>query len=131
MHVSQTIRRATMNHRPTFSFEGTTMRYSIASIAAFFALLPSGLALGITTATTSFQNGVAGYTGTFDMRISMTETRDGTLGSTVTNYLIDGYAPDNPETTMTNEFSPDEQGLLRFDNIFGSNPGQIPLGALI
>ena len=99
------------------------MRHLIVSVAVIFA---PQFAFGITTTSVSFQNGVNGYTGTTDMRISVTETRNGTLGSGVTNYLIDGYQPDNPETT-NNEFSPDKQGLLRFDNIFGNGAGQIPL----
>jgi hypothetical protein len=70
---------------------------------------------------TMFVNGVDGYTGTFDRRISENSARE-VDGSTVTNYLIDGYAAGS---------SPDEQNLIRFDDIIGNGPGQIPPNALI
>src|SRR3954462_13214220 len=107
------------------------MRLSIAAIV--LAFVPASWALAITSTTTSYQNGDANaYAGTVDMRISMTTSRDGTSGaSPTTQLLIDGYRADDPNTTTTNEFSPDEQGFVRFDNIFGNNAGQIPLGATI
>ena len=82
------------------------------------------LAAGIAAAqvvTTSFQNGVDGYTGTFDRTIS--ERNDHNIdGSEVVNDFLDGYQTDS---------SPDEQRLIRFDNIIGTEPGQIPAGATI
>jgi hypothetical protein len=70
--------------------------------------------------TTSFQNGVDGYKGTFDRRIS--ERFYDEDGSGIASYYLDGFSTDG---------SPDEQGLIRFDNIIGSEPGQIPSGATI
>ena len=72
--------------------------------------------------TTSFQNGADGYTGTFDRRIGE-RFEDEVDGISTQNYFLDGFQP--------NQASPDTQGLLRFDNIFGSDPGQIPSGATI
>ena len=71
--------------------------------------------------TTSFQNGVDGYTGTFDRTISERDEHN-VDGSEVVNDFLDGYQTDS---------SPDEQRLIRFDNIIGSEPGQIPAGATI
>jgi hypothetical protein len=72
--------------------------------------------------TVSFQNGAKGYDGAFDRRIG---ERDGdqTDGITVASYFLDGFLPDRT--------SPDAQGLVRFDNIFGNDPNQIPAGATI
>ena len=71
--------------------------------------------------TTSFQNGVNGYTGTFERTIS--ERNDNNVnGSEVVDDFLDGYQKDT---------SPDEQRLIRFDNIIGSDPGQIPAGATV
>ncbi len=63
--------------------------------------------------TVTFQNGFNSYTGTVDTYI------DTALGSqaTVSPVVVDS--------------SPEEQVLLRFDNIFGSGAGQIPAGSTI
>ena len=71
----------------------------------------------IPKATVSFQQGVNGYTGQFDKRVGLTVDQ---LGSSVSQYFLDG---------RPNNTSPDINGLLRFDNLFGNGPGQIPLGA--
>ena len=66
-------------------------------------------------ATASFREGVGGYTGAQDT-------------------FLDEAAQDTDHGTDSRvgvESSQDEQGLLRFDGIFGSGPGQIPLGATI
>jgi len=91
------------------------------------AALVGGLCVAVTgsvvaeVVTTSFQNGVNGYTGTFERTIS--ERNDHNVnGSEVPNDFLDGYQKDT---------SPDEQRLIRFDNIIGSDPGQIPAGATI
>jgi len=73
--------------------------------------------LVIPKTTTSFQEGTNGYTGQFDKAVGLAVN---TLGSTVSNYFLDGR-PSNA--------SPDINGLLRFDNLFGNGPGQIPPGA--
>ncbi len=72
--------------------------------------------------TTSFQNGADGYTGAVDRRIS-DRSADEVDGGTIPSYYLDGY-----KTDLT---SPDAQGLLRFDDVIGSGPGQIPAGAAI
>src|SRR6185503_20942824 len=72
-------------------------------------------------------------TDVLQMRISMSPTagRDGTNGANVTNYLIDGWATDDPLTPAIEADSPDEQELIRFGGVFGNGAGQIPLGATI
>src|SRR5215467_6424500 len=102
------------------------MRQTISVIV--LTLLPASWALGITTSTVSFQNGINGYTGTFDRYIN-----DGTSsaaspviaqtdGSAVQSYTLNGFLSGSTQ---------DSQGLIRFDNIFGNAAGQIPSGAFI
>jgi hypothetical protein len=81
-------------------------------------------AFAVTSTTVSFQNGVNGYTGTFDRKIDERVGTNEFDGSTVQNYFLDGYAP-----APTN--SPDAQGLIRFDNVIGAGAGQVPVGAFI
>ncbi len=105
------------------------MRISITSIV--LALIPASWALAVSSTTVTFQKDDAnGYTDITELRVSMNTGGDGTDGSTVTNYGVDGYRPDDPQT-MANEFSPDQPSLTRFDNIFGAGAGKIPLGATI
>ncbi|MBK1835309.1 Ig-like domain-containing protein [Roseibacillus ishigakijimensis] len=73
----------------------------------------------VATTTVTFQEGVDGYTGQFGMRLIETGTTQ--LGSAVEEYYLDGH-PDNDSSNDTN-------GIVRFDNIFGDGPGQIPPGA--
>ena len=94
---------------------------SHAALAGGFCVALAGIAAA-QVVTTSFQNGVDGYIGTFDRRIGE-RFDDEVDGSGVQNYFLDGFA--------TNQSSPDTQGLLRFDDIIGSDPGQIPSGATI
>src|SRR4051794_15529872 len=89
------------------------MRLTISVIA--LTLLPASLALALTTNTVSFQNGVNSYSGTYDRYIAQTPD-SGVDGSALADLPLIGIT---------------QQGLIRFDNIFGSNPGQIPLGARI
>lgn len=102
------------------------MRLTISVIV--LALLPASWVLAITTSTVSFQNGINGYSGTFDRYIN-----DGTSsatspvisqtdGSAVQSYTLNGYSQ---------SVTPDSQGLIRFDNIFGVGAGLIPSGAFI
>jgi len=86
------------------------------------ALLPAYGALGVTE-TVSFQNGVNGYTGTFDRAISDRGGEFERDGSTVPHYFLDGFQAD--------PLSADEQGMIRFDNLVGNGAGQIPSGATI
>src|SRR5262245_4487475 len=81
-----------------------------------------GVVLGITcasglqAATATFQQGVNGYTGTADTygRADQPTTR-------FPNAVIVLVDNDNPIA----------HGLIRFDNIFGSGAGQVPLSATI
>jgi hypothetical protein len=75
---------------------------------------------GSPSVTVSFQEGVDGYVGTFDKRLGSDGTNE--LGSAVANYFVDGQSTTD---------SPDIQGLIRFDNIFGAGAGRIPAGATI
>lgn len=101
--------------------------------AAVVALSANG-ALAFTTATTSFQQDVNGYTGTFDRKISEESLDSGGNpvagkeynGSTVSFEAVDGNGTDS-----AGAHSPDAQVLIRFDNIIGNGPGQIPANASI
>jgi uncharacterized delta-60 repeat protein len=70
--------------------------------------------------TTSFQQGVSLYTGTTDTEIR--ENSPDSTGGTLTEMSVD---LENDGSNSTSEV------LLKFDSIFGSNPGQIPVGATI
>lgn len=72
--------------------------------------------------TVSFQEGTEGYTGQVDRRVG----ENGTVqdGSTVQQFFVDGM----PGPADSSE---DTNGLIRFDNIFGTGPGQIPPGAVV
>jgi hypothetical protein len=72
-------------------------------------------------AVATFQQGVNGYTGTFERRIGDDFATSGQNGSDFQQYFVDG-----PGTG-----SADQLDLIRFDNIFGTGPGQIPLGSVI
>lgn len=64
----------------------------------------------------SFQQGVNGYFGQFGKRVGSDGTNQ--LETAVQHYGVDGD-------------SPDINGILRFDGLFGSGEGQIPAGASI
>jgi hypothetical protein len=69
-------------------------------------------------AVTVFQQGVAGYTGTQDVDVSaFFATRAGNFET------VRSAGPNDPLGV--------NQGLIRFDNVFGSGPNQIPIGARI
>ncbi len=96
-----------------------------AALTGGFVLALGGQALS-QVVSTSFQNGVNGYNGTFDRRISERGQSDPALdlnGSEAPTYFLDGFNASNA--------SPDEQALMRFDNIIGSEAGQIPSNATI
>lgn len=69
------------------------------------------------THTATFQQGVNGYVGTTDTYIEAANPN-----------TAHGVAPN---TTLVADGSPLSQGLISFDNLFGSGPGQVPLGATI
>jgi len=72
--------------------------------------------------TNHFQNGANDYTGTFDHQISENAGEEIDL-NTVASYFMDGLNSAGS--------SPDRQILMRFDDIIGDGPGQIPSGATI
>lgn len=67
-------------------------------------------------ATLTFQQGVGGYTGTVDTFIQSGSSAN---NSAVDPLTVDGIPPATDE----------RQVLIRFDNIFGNGPSQVPLGA--
>ena len=69
----------------------------------------------------SFRDGVNGFTSTVDthIRVAAPSTSHGLL----TTFHWDNEDGGTPNSTKF--------GLLRFDNIFGSGPGQIPMGSTI
>jgi len=71
----------------------------------------------------TLQNGLNGYAGTVDRKLSEVAAND-VFGNTVAQYFLDGYSSG---TTV----SPDEQGLIRFDNLIGNGANQIPANATI
>jgi hypothetical protein len=93
---------------------------SHAALAGGFCMIVAGSVVA-EVVTTRFQNGMDGYTGTFDRWIGERE-QDNQDGSAAASDFMDGYKKDS---------SPDVQALLRFDNIIGSDPGQIPAGATV
>ncbi len=103
------------------------MRYPVLT-ATIAATLPAA-AWAASTSSVSFENGVNGYTGTTDMRLIQGvggNPDSSQLGSSVTQYYVDGrFVSDGVAT------EPDVQGLIRFDDIIGAGPGQVPAGAYV
>lgn len=86
--------------------------------ASWLAALGANLALAQTTVT--FQQGVDGYTGTFDRRISMSTNVNGAdVDTTGSVFWIDGDPNDSDRSDL----------LIRFDDIIGV--GAIPPNAII
>lgn len=83
-------------------------------IAASLTLASVGAANA--TVTYTFQEGVAGYPGTQDTQVAM--ANPSTNYGSQTSFTIDG---DDPNGTPLQPV----QGLMRFDNIFGTAAGQI------
>lgn len=71
--------------------------------------------------TSTFQQGSGGYTGTVDTQLS--QASPGTSFATAVSLNIDG---DDPAGS-----GQDVQTLLRFNDLFGSSAGQIPLDAAL
>lgn len=69
-------------------------------------------------AVTSFENGVSGYSGTHDTGIF-------SIAPNVNFGTEVSISPDQQDANGV------RQGLMRFDDIFGNLPGQIPLGSTI
>ena len=71
--------------------------------------------------TATFQNGLNGYTGTVDTHIMQSEPGVG-------HGTLDTLNWDTDDPSGTTQYN---YALIRFDNIFGSGPGQIPAGSII
>lgn len=102
---------------------------SPALAAAVAAALPTIVLAAPTTTTVTFENGVNGYAGTTDMRLiqGVNGNPEGSqLGSAVTQYYVDGRVVSGGVATEA-----DVQGLIRFADIIGPGPGQVPAGAYI
>lgn len=70
--------------------------------------------------TVTFQQGVDGYTGTFDRLLNLNDNRTGSeVDATLTSFFIDGDPQDEARADY----------LIRFDDIIGGNA--IPEGAII
>ena len=106
--------------------------FKLATAAA--VLLAANVSWAFTTTTTSFQQDVNGYTGTFDRKISEESLDAGGNpvagkefnGSTVAYESVDGNGTDSGGA-----HSPDAQVLMKFDSIIGAGAGQIPANASI
>jgi hypothetical protein len=78
----------------------------------------------VATTTVSFQEGMGGYTGQFGLLVGEATNADTgekrkELGTDEENFFLDGPADSGSDTNSA----------IRFDNIFGNGPGQIPPGA--
>ena len=110
--------------RRVFSFRGllvNPLRVLAALIAALALLVPKSAA-----DTLTFQQGVGGYAGLkqttlFQLGAGASAVNGGLAAGT---WTVDGGSASYNDGQF-------KQGLIWFDNIFGSNPGQIPLGSTI
>jgi|GEM_PF-1194274 len=97
-------------------FQGFSASFTALALAA--VLTPKSAADILT-----FQQGVNGYTGLTYATLQLGAPDAAMGGSSATTWTVDGG-----NTTI---FDATKQGLIRFDNIFGSGAGQIPLGSTI
>ncbi|WP_237214680.1 phytase [Falsiroseomonas oryziterrae] len=105
---------------------GPTLRLDVPDHAVLLEIQKDGsvtapLPSPTTTKTLSFQQGANGYAGTRDTELRQAAAT--TSQATATSLSIDGDAPSGT--------GQDQQGLLRFDGLFGTGSGQVPLGATI
>ncbi|NJL30130.1 MAG: DNRLRE domain-containing protein [Phycisphaerales bacterium] len=89
---------------------------------SFAGLLAASLLTTAASATiVSFQDGVSGYNGTRDTQIRSADSN--------ANYgFEDAISVDGDDGSPGLQ---PNHGLIRFENIFGAGPGQIPLGSTI
>ncbi|MBX3740392.1 MAG: DNRLRE domain-containing protein [Akkermansiaceae bacterium] len=88
-------------------------------------------ASNLESTTLTFQQGLNDYTGTFQRRI----VRGATIDSASNGDSNPNPNPELPDLVVQNYSMdggvPDANDMLRFDNLIGSGPGQIPAGARI
>ena len=82
----------------------------------FFVLFGAFTSAMANAQVASFQNGVDGYLDQVDMGIRVDDSVF--FGADTAQYYLDGSGDDT-------------HALIRFDNVFGDQPGQIPLGSKI
>lgn len=108
-----------LSFNPTTSFNGTgtitVLTEDLGNTGSGGSLSDSDV-LSIQVGAARFQQGINGYTGTEDTYVAS--------ANPTTSY-------GNSTTVITDDTGSIEQGLIRFDNLFGAGPGQIPLGATI
>ncbi len=97
-------------------FQGFSASFAALALAA--VLTPESAANILT-----FQQGVNGYTGLTYATLQLGAADTPMGGSSATAWTVDGG--------NSALFDATKQGLIRFDNIFGSGAGQIPLGSTI
>ncbi len=97
----------------------TPVRRWMAAVAGRSVLLAAVAAMPVTafSAVQTFQEGVSGYSGTADTELD--QAQPATNKGAATEVRVDAIAANV------------QQGLIRFDNVFGAGPGQMPLGATI
>jgi len=115
-HTSGSVPATTIYVRLTGAVEGVfsgNIAHTSTDATQVDIAVSGEVAVAPTIAT--FQQGVAGYAGTVDTYL---ESEDAT-------------ADNSTATTLVVDLDPEQHILLRFDNIFGTEPGQIPPGASI
>lgn len=112
----------TANHEPRRPAARSGPAVQQAGVTARIALAMA-IAIGATAhgATATFQEGLNGYVGTQDAVVSQAFPTSGGGGATVL-----GWDADDPSNSGMVKML-----LIRFDNIFGNGPGQVPVGAQI
>lgn len=88
----------------------------VAITVAFVTLFQLTSASSLHGSTATFRQGVNGYSGTSDTHLNANQPNTALGNNTV--VLVD-------------QNNPISHGLVRFDNLFGSGPGQVPLNATI
>lgn len=93
-----------------------------------FVLLVLGFATRAQAIVITFQEGVAGYGSTQDTYIRQADVTNGTP---LLTYGAATVVVADTEDTNIGGVPQLTQGLIRFDNLFGGGPGQIPVGSTI
>jgi hypothetical protein len=110
----------TITYTPAGGFYGSdTFNYTISDGSGRTASAAVTISVVAPSTTVSFQQGVGGYTGTRDTRISRDQP-------TINWATIPTVYP-----RTDSEGDERDEVLLRFENIFGNGPGQIPPNAPI